>query len=98
VPPEIEALRGGRNVLTPHPGEAYPGLRVIRPGEWDESLITPEAGQTIVALGGERVHPYQTIDGGRAEGFVLARGDRATVVVLGLPFHMAEWRIERARS
>ncbi|MCL4821067.1 MAG: hypothetical protein KJ067_18170 [Vicinamibacteria bacterium] len=88
-------VRAGRNLLTPHGPESYPGLRVIRPGGWPESLIAPADGQTVVALGGEHCYPYETVDGGRAEGFELAAGDRATSVHLGPPHHLAEWRIVR---
>jgi hypothetical protein len=92
----VEVVRGGRNVLTDHPAEAYPGLLVVRPGQWDLSLIVPTAGQGFVALGGEKVYAYETVDGGRAQGFELRPGDQATVVALDLPFAFAEWRIERA--
>ena len=92
----VEVVRGGRNVLTSHDADSYPGLLVVRPGKWDLRLIVPKAGQGFVALGGEKVYAYETIDGGRAEGFELRRGDRATVVSLDLPFSFAEWRIERA--
>jgi hypothetical protein len=91
-----ESVRGGRNALTPHDAESYPGLRVLRPEEWDLSLIVAEDGQTIVALGGEVVYPYDTIDGGHARGFELRRGDRAKLVCMGLPFEMGQWLIERA--
>lgn len=90
-------LTGGRNVLTPHGVECYPGLRVIQPGEWDMALIIPDEGQTLEALGGETLYPYETIDGGRAEGFLLAPGDRARMVRKGLPYEMAEWHLEHAR-
>lgn len=93
-----EVLVGGRNLLTPHAAAAYPGVRVISPGEWDERLIVASEGQTIVALGGERAYAYETVDGGRAEGFVLEAGDRATLVRAGLPFELAAWRIARART
>lgn len=92
----MEVVRGGRNVLTDHPAEDYPGLLVVRPGQWDQSLIVPSAGQGFVALGGEKVYAYETVDGGRAQGFELRPGDRATVVALELPFAFAEWRIQRA--
>jgi hypothetical protein len=92
----VEVVRGGRNVLTDHPAEAYPGLLVVRPGKWDLSLIVPTAGQGFVALGGEKVYAYETVDGGRAQGFELRPGDQATVVALDLPFAFAEWRIKRA--
>lgn len=94
--PSVEVLRGGRNVLTGHPAEAYPGLLVVRPGQWDLSVIVPTAGQGFVALGGEKVFAYETVNGGCAEGFELRPGDQATVVALDLPFAFAEWRIERA--
>jgi hypothetical protein len=93
-----ETLQAGRNVLTPHAAVAYPELQVIRPGRWDMSLIVPSPGQTIEALGGETVFGYETVDGGRAAGFVLGPGDRATLVRRDLPYCLAEWRIERARS
>jgi hypothetical protein len=92
----VEIHRGGRNVLTSHPAECYPGLRVVRPGEWDQGLIVPKDGETVVARGGEKVYAYETVDGGRAEGFELQAGDRATLVRSDLPFCFAEWRIERA--
>lgn len=91
-----EVLVGGRNLLTPHRAAAYPGVRVIQPGAWDERLIVASEGQTIVALGGERAYAYETIDGGRAEGFVLRAGDHATLVRPDLPYQLAEWRIVRA--
>jgi hypothetical protein len=90
-----ETFRSGRNLLTPHAPTSYPGLQVIRPGRWDMSLIMAGTGQTVVALGGERVFAYETVDGGRAQGFELRAGDRATVVRMGLAYGLAEWRIER---
>lgn len=93
----IERLQGGRNLLTPHPPEAYPGVEVLRPGPgWDMSLIVPAEGQTIEALGGERTYAYRTVDGGVAAAFELQRGDRATLVRRTIRFALAEWRIERA--
>jgi hypothetical protein len=92
----VEVVRGGRNVLTSHSAESYPGVLVVRPGEWDLSLIVANDGQTFVALGGEKVYPYETVDGGRAQGFELRPDDRATLVRSDLPFCFAEWRIERA--
>jgi len=89
-----ETFRSGRNALTPQPADLYPGLRVIRPGRWDLSLIVPNPGQTIVALGGEEVLAYETADGGRAEGFVLRAGDRATLAWTGSgarPGRRMEW-------
>jgi hypothetical protein len=92
----VEVVRGGRNVLTIHSAESYPELLVVRPGEWDLCLIVPKDGQTFVARGGEKVYAYETVDGGRAQGFELRPGDRATLVRSDLPFCFAEWRIERA--
>lgn len=89
-------LQAGRNLLTPHGPEGYPGLLVVKPGpEWDTFVIVPEEGQTIQALGGEKVYAYETVDGGRAEGFELAPGQRATLVRSGLPHALVEWRIEQ---
>jgi hypothetical protein len=95
----VEILRGGRNLVTPHDAADYPGLLVVRPGpEWRVGVIVPEVGQTIVGRGGERLHAYQTIDGGDAQGFTLARGDQATLVRDGLPHAFVEWRLERASA
>jgi len=91
----VEVVLSGRNVLTPHGEECYPGLRVIRPGRWDLSLIVPGVGDTIVALGGETVYAYETVDGGRAQGFSLRRGDRATLVSRDREHCFSEWHIER---
>jgi hypothetical protein len=88
---------GARNLVTPHAPKQYPGLLVVRPGpEWSVSIIVPEVGETVHALGGEKAYEYETADGGRAEGFELRPGDRATLVRAGLPFAMVEWRVERA--
>jgi hypothetical protein len=88
---------GGRNLLTPHDPEAYEGLLVVKPGPlWSVSVIVPEEGQTIRACGGEKVYGYETVDGGEAQGFELATGDRATLVRAGLPHSFVEWRVERA--
>lgn len=92
-----ETLRGGRNLVTPHAADEYPGILVVRPGpEWTVGVIVPEVGQTIVGLGGERLYAYRTVDGVTADGFILALGDRATLVRVGLEHSFAEWRIERA--
>jgi len=90
-------LVGGRNLLTPHPPESYPGLTVVRPGPaWAVSVIVPEAGQTLLAHGGERLYAYRTPDGARAEALELGPGDRARLMP-GNPGHgMAEWRIWRS--
>lgn len=95
-----ELRRGQRNVLTPHhEPENYPGLKVVRlTPRWSMSVLVPEDGDTIHALGGERTLSYETIDGGYADGFELRPGDRATLVRSGLPFAMVEWRIERAND
>lgn len=92
-----ERYVGGRNLLTTHGPEAYDGLLVVKPGPlWSVSVIVPEEGQTIGARGGEKVYGYETTDGGRAQGFELAPGDRATLVRAGLAHSMVEWRVERA--
>jgi hypothetical protein len=91
-----EVHRSGRNLLTTHGPEEYPGLLVVKPGPgWDVCVIVPEDGATIVARGGERVYGYETPDGGRAAGFELRAGDRATLARSGLPFSLVEWSIER---
>lgn len=93
----VELRRGGRNLMTPHPPEGYAGLLVVKGGPaWTEWVIVPEDGQTLLARGGERVYAYETADGGRAEGFELRPGDRATLVRSGLAHAFVEWRIERA--
>jgi hypothetical protein len=93
----FETLNAGRNVLTQHGPEHYPGLQVVRPSaQWLVHVILSEEGQTIEARGGERVYAYDTVDAGHAEGFVLEAGDRATLVRSGLAHFMVEWRIERA--
>jgi hypothetical protein len=94
-----ETRIGGRNLVTTHGPECYPGQLVVKPGpRWDVFIIVPADGATVVARGGERVYAYDTVDGGHAEGFSLAEGDRATLVRSGLPFALVEWRIERAAS
>ena len=94
----VEIHRGARNLETPHPPEAYPGIRVFTVESWSHSLILANDGETFVAKGGEKAYSYETPYGGRAEGFVLRPGDRVTLVRSDLPFYLAEWRIERARS
>jgi hypothetical protein len=92
----VETVCGGRNVLTTHGPEAYPGLLVVKPGpRWEVWVIVPEDGQTITARGGEKTYSYETVDGGRARGFELRPGDQATLARSGLPFAMVEWRILR---
>lgn len=92
----VELLRGALNVLTPHGVHDYPGLRVVQPEGWRARAIVLQDGQTIVALGGETLYGYELAGGGRAEGFTLAPGDRATRTRSGLEHSLAEWRIERA--
>ena len=88
--------RSGRNLLTPHGPEAYPGLLVVKPGpDWDTCVVVPDDGATIVARGGEKIYAYETVDGGRAQGFELRPGDRATLVRSDLPFALVEWRVQR---
>lgn len=89
-------VHSGRNLLTAHGPEHYPGLLVVKPGpDWDTFVIVPEDGQTVVARGGEKVYGYETVDGGSAEGFELVPGERATLARSGLPFSLVEWQIER---
>jgi hypothetical protein len=95
--PPAESYRAGRNLLTTHPPEAYPGLLVVEPGpQWDVRVIVPDDGATVVARGGEKLYAYDTVDGGHADGFELHPGDRATLVRSGLPFSLVEWRVERS--
>jgi len=94
-----ETFHSGRNLLTPHGPERYPGLLVVKPGPaWEVFVIVPEDGATIVARGGEKVYAYETFDGGRADGFELRPGDQATVRRSGLPYALVEWRVERAQG
>lgn len=94
-----EAACGARNLVTPHPPEAYPGFLVVKPGPgWRLWIIVPEDGQTIEARGGEEAYGYATVDGGRAQGFALRTGDRATIVRSNLPHAFVEWRIERVEA
>jgi hypothetical protein len=92
-----ERYRSGRNFLTPHPAEAYPGLRVVKPGpQWSASLIVPADGQTVIGRGGERLLAYATPSGARAAGFELAAGDEARMVEWDLPASLVEWEVSRA--
>ena len=91
--------RGARNLVSPHPPESYEGLLVVKPGPgWRRFILVPEDGQTVTALGGEEAYAYVTVDGGRAQGFILRPGDRATIVRSGLPHAFVEWRIDRAEK
>ena len=92
-----ETFRSGRNLVTPHAPEGYPGLLVVKPGPaWDVFVIVPEDGATVVGRGGEKIYAYETVDGGNSQGFKLRPVDRATLVRSGLPFSLVEWRVERA--
>ena len=92
-----ETFRSGRNLLTTHGPDAYPGLLVVKPGpDWDVFVIVPEDGATVEARGGEKVYAYATVDGGSADGFELRPGDRATLSRSGLPYSLVEWIVERA--
>src|SRR5258708_39690362 len=93
-----ETYRAGRNLVTTHGPEGFPGLLVVKPGvAWDVFVIVPAGGATIVARGGEKVYGYDTLEGGHADRFELQAGDRATLVRSGLPFSLVEWRVERER-
>ena len=92
-----ERYRSGRNFFTPHPAEAYPGLRVVKPGpQWSASLIVPADGGTVIGRGGERVLAYVTPSGVRAAGFELRAGDQARMVEWGLRASLVEWEVARA--
>jgi hypothetical protein len=95
----VEILRGSLNPMTPHACDRYGDIVVVdvAPG-WPYNVIVPKDGQTIVALGGERILAYTTPTGAVAEGFELRPGDRATRVRSDLPHHLGEWRIERAEA
>jgi hypothetical protein len=92
-----ESYRASRNVLTPHAPADYPGLTVVVPGPgWEIAVICPRDAESFVARGGERVYAYETPGGGRADGFLLRAGDRATLGTARLPHGLWEWRVERA--
>jgi hypothetical protein len=91
----LEIYRGAQNLTTQHGPEHYPGIQVVLPFEWSYSVIVPQDGQSITARGGERLIPYQTTDGGMAQGFTLLPGDRATRVRSDLPHAFAEWHVLR---
>ena len=94
----MEVRLAGRNLLTTHPSEAYPGLIVWRGAGWALGVIVPDDGQVIEARGGEQTYAYDTVDGGHAEGFELRPGDRAILARSGLRHALVEWRIERASA
>ena len=88
----VETFVSGIHLATPHAPEAYPGLQVVRPGEWDYAVIVPNDGQTFTALGGEWVPGYQLRRGAQcitAQGFTLGPGDEVTRVRTGLPGFLA---------
>ena len=106
----VETFVSGIHLATPHAPEAYPGLQVVRPGEWAYAVIVPNDGQTFTALGGEWVPGYRLRPGApcidsaqrseapciEAQGFTLGPGDEVTRVRTGLPGFLAEWRMRRA--
>jgi hypothetical protein len=95
--PLLERCQGGQNLYTPHRQEDYPGIFLYRNGPaWILGILCPQPGQGFVALGGERLLAYETPTGARAQGFELRCGDRATLVRVDGPHHLAEWVIERA--
>jgi hypothetical protein len=71
-------------------------MQAVCVGEWEYAVLIPEDGRPFVALGGERLLPYETASGARAEGFTLRSGDRVMRVRSDLPSSFAEWHIERA--
>ena len=96
---KTESYTGSLNPMTPHGCDRYGSLLVVgvAPG-WPFNVIVPNDGETIVALGGERILAYTTPSGTVAEGFTLRPGDRATRVRSDLPAHLAEWKVERATT
>ena len=94
-----EFYQGSLNPLTPHGCDKYGALLVVDVAAgWPYNVIVPKDGETIVALGGERILAYTTPSGAVAEGFTLRPGDRATRVRSDLPSHLAEWKVERATA
>jgi hypothetical protein len=96
---KTEYYKGSCNPMTSHGCDEYGTLLVVdvAPG-WPYNVIVPKDGETIVALGGERILAYKTPSGAVADGFTLRPGDRATRVRSGLPSHLAEWKVERATA
>lgn len=93
----VETFVSAKNLHSPHPIGSYATLREVRPWPgWDVTILVMNEGDSFTALGGEWCYGYRTPDGHAAAGFVLAPGDRATVVRTGLPASLAEWRVERA--
>ncbi len=92
----VETLTASRNLMTRHAAAAYPGIRHVAIPGWDLFFLTPEPGQTVVAIGGEEAYAYETPSGARAAAIRLAAGDRATVVAWDGPAFLATWRVERA--
>jgi hypothetical protein len=95
----VETFRAARNLLTPHGPQHYPGVLVVRPDpRWERYVIVAEEGTSFIAAGGERAYSYRTVDGGRAQGFVLRSGDHATQSRSGLDYSLAEWVVRRNGS
>ncbi len=94
--PRVETVHAASNVATLHGVDDYPGLTVVAVPGWTLRVIMPQAGQTIVAHGGEHVHAYTLRDGTQAASFRLDAGDRATCLRDDLPHSLTEWRIERS--
>lgn len=92
----VETYRGGVHLTTTHEPAAYSDVQAVQVGAWRYAVLVPEDGRTFTALGGERLLPYETARGARAEGFTLRPGDRVTRLRSDLPSSFAEWRIERA--
>lgn len=93
----VEIYRGAHHLTTSHAKEQYPGLLVVVPFQWSFAVIVPQDGQTITAVGGERLIPFRRIKGDPAQGFTLAPGDRATRMHIDPSSSFAEWRVVRAR-
>lgn len=95
----VETFRAARNLLTPHGPDRYPGLLVVKPDQrWEQYVIVAQDGTSFVAAGGEKVYSYRTVDGGRAQGFVLRPGDHATLSRSGFPYSLVEWVVRRSSN
>lgn len=92
----VETFIGGVHLATPHSPDEYPGVKVVRPGQWEYAVIVPSDGQTFAARGGEWVPGYRLRSGIEAQGFTLGPGDEVTRLRADLPGSLAEWRVRRA--
>ena len=92
-----ETFAASRTLHTVHAPELYPGIRTLRPVDWQLTMLLADEGQSFVAQGGEYCYGYRTVAGDTAQAFELHAGDRATLVrKSGLPGKLSAWRVERA--